>query len=64
MSRQIISLVVAAIVAISSIALVSTNAMAQGYGANDSGRAGPNVRYRPSGVYYRHHGYYYHGGYR
>jgi hypothetical protein len=59
MSRQtIISLVVAAIVGISSIALVSTNAMAQGYGANDSGRAGPNVRYHPSGVYYRHHGNY------
>jgi hypothetical protein len=62
MSRQIISLVVAASVAISSIALVSTNAMAFG---PDSGRIGPNARYNPSGVYYHHrHGTYYHGGYR
>jgi len=48
MSRQIISLVVATIVGLSSIAFVSTNAMAYG---PDSGRMGPNARYNPGGVY-------------
>jgi hypothetical protein len=63
MSRQtFISLAVAAIVGISSIAFVSTDAIAQ-FGSNDSGRAGPNVRYHPSGVYYRHHGNYWRRGY-
>jgi len=61
MSRPIISLVVAAIVGISSIAFVSTNAVAYG---PDSGRMGPNARYNHSGVYYRHHGNYWHRGYR
>jgi hypothetical protein len=56
MSRRIISLVLAAAVGISSIALVSMNAMAFG---PDSGRVRPNVRYNPSGVYYHHrHGTY------
>jgi hypothetical protein len=63
MSRQIIALVVAAIVGISTNVFVLTDAMAQ-YGP-DSGRVGPNTRYNPSGVYYHHrHGNYYHGGYR